>query len=74
MKEQIKSDYELLSAFWQFWKAHDNVQPLDDDAYWDALLEDANQFAEEHMKVQPYAKPLIISLLREFERRAKEPA
>lgn len=74
MSKQLQPDYELLTAFWKFWKEHADVKGLDDDTYWDALLEDANQFAAEHMKAQPYAKPLIISLLREFERRAKEPA
>jgi len=59
-----------MSAFWQFWKTHDTVQSLDEDPFWDALLDDANEFAEQHP--EPFARKLVVDLLRELERRAKE--
>ena len=70
MEEQLKADYGLLTAFWNFWKAHREVKHIDDDEYWDGMLEDANVFANEHP--EPYARVLIVSLLLEFERRSKE--
>lgn len=68
--EQVKSDHKLLTDFWNFWRDHVNIEPLDTDPYWDKLLDDADKFARAHP--DPYARVLIVSLLKEFERRAKE--
>lgn len=68
--EQIKQDYKLLTDFWHFWKSHSNIKPLDNDPYWEGLIDDANAFAASHP--EPYAVKLVVSLMKEFERRMKE--
>lgn len=67
MDTQLQADYRLMKDFWTFWKLHDDVKPPDNDGYWETLLIDGDAFVRDHP--EPFARVLIVALMKELERR-----
>lgn len=66
-KETI--EWNVFSDIWNFLKKYYFVQ--DDDAFWKNCFEDANALYEKYGNSK-FAKDLILTVLDELERRAKE--
>jgi len=63
--DALKQDYELITEFWKFVKAH---QPEDTEAYWAKLVDDCNTWHKQHPS--EFAGDLVLAWLKETERRA----
>lgn len=63
----LKQDYELISDFWQFIKAHPTA---DTDEAAAALVDDMNKFVAAHPS--RFARDLALAWAAEAERRQKE--
>lgn len=65
---EIQTAYEFVTAIWQFYKRHADVQT--DDEYWAAVVEDADKL-EQRYGSNKTMHEIILDVLEGLEREAK---
>lgn len=62
-------EFLMLQEYWGLMKKY--WIPENNDAYWDELISETDQFAKRHEN-EKFARDLIMALIGELERKAKE--
>ncbi len=67
--EHLKRVYDEFTTVWRFYRKYADVK--DDDKYWDEVIGESHQIAEEYGGAG-FVIDLLLAVVTELERRAKE--
>lgn len=67
--EELRRIYNLFTDCWRYFKKYANVK--DEDSYWENVVDESGELSKKYNN-DKFAIALILAVIDEFERKAKE--
>ena len=67
--EELRRIYNLFTDCWRYFKKYANVK--DEDSYWENVVDESGELSKKYIN-DKFAIALILAVIDEFERKAKE--
>ena len=67
--EELKTVWGMFTDAWKFYKKYADVR--DEDSYWENVIDESDELSKKYNN-EKLAIALILAIIEEFERKAKE--